>query len=51
MYVCQYHVCGMVFLVSHMLYMLLRFANPSGHMCFRCMLFTLSSPMECFIPY
>ena len=41
-------------LFSYMLYMLVRYASPSGPMCLRCMMFTLSGPVEllflfCFI--
>ena len=41
-------------LFTDMLYMLVRYASPSGPMCFRCLMFTLSGPVEllfflCFI--
>ena len=41
-------------LFSDMLYMLVRFASPSGPMCLRCLMLTLSGPVEllfflCFI--
>ena len=41
-------------LFSHMLYMLVRYASPSGPMCLRCLMLTLSGPVEllfllCFI--
>ena len=41
-------------LFSDMLYMLVRYASPSGHMCLSCLMFTLSGPVEflfllCFI--
>ena len=41
-------------LFSHVLYMLVRYASPSGHMCLRCLMLTLSCPVEllflfCFI--
>ena len=41
-------------LFSDMLYMLVRYASPSGPMCLRCLVLTLSGPVElllwlCFI--
>ena len=41
-------------LFSDMLYMLVRYANPNGPMCLRCLMLTLSGPVEllfllCFI--
>ena len=41
-------------LFSDMLYMLVRYASPSGPMCVRCLMLTLASPVEllfllCFI--
>ena len=33
-------------LFSDMLYMLVRYASPSGHMCLRCLMLTLSGPVE-----
>ena len=41
-------------LFSYMLYMLVRYASPSGPMCSRCLMLTLSDPVEllfllCFI--
>ena len=41
-------------LFSDMLYMLVRYASPSGPMCLRCLMLTLSDPVEllfllCFI--
>ena len=50
----SFHVCGMMLLFSDMLYMLVRYASPSGPMCMRCLMLTLSSPVEllfllCFI--
>ena len=41
-------------LFSDVLYMLVRYASPSGHMCLRCLMLTLSGPVEllfllCFI--
>ena len=41
-------------LFSDVLYMLVRYASPSGPMCLRCMMFTLSGPVGllfllCFI--
>ena len=41
-------------LFSDVLYMLVKYASPSGHMCLRCLILTLSCPVEllfllCFI--
>ena len=39
-------------LFSDMLYMLVRYASPSGPMCLRCLMLTLSDPVEllfCFV--
>ena len=43
-----------MFWFSDVLYMLVKYASPSGHMCLRCMMLTLSCPVEllfllCFI--
>ena len=48
------HVYMIMFIFRAMLYMLVRNASPSGPMWFRCLLFTLSGPVEllfllCFI--
>ena len=42
-------------LFSDVLYMLVRYASPSSPMCLRCLMLTLSGPVEllfllCFIP-
>ena len=44
----------MMLLSSDMVYMLVMYASPSGHMCLRCLMLTLSGPVEllfllCFI--
>ena len=44
----------MMLLFSDVLYMLVRYASPSGYMCLRCLMLTLSGPVEllcllCFI--
>ena len=36
-------------LFSDVLYMLVRYASPSGPMCLRCLMLTLSSPVELFL--
>ena len=39
-------------LFSDMLYMLVRYASPNGPMCLRCLMLTLSGPVEmlfCFV--
>ena len=50
----SFHVCGMMLSFSDRLYMLVIYASPSGHMCLRCLMLTLSAPVEllfllCFI--
>ena len=50
----SFHVCGMMLLHSDVLYMLVSYACPSGPMCLRCLMLTLSGPVEllfllCFI--
>ena len=35
-------------LFSDVLYMLVRYASPSGPMCLRCLMLTLSGPVELF---
>ena len=39
------HVCGMM-LFNAMLYMLVRYESPRRPMCFRCLMFNFSWPME-----
>ena len=44
----------MILLFSDMLYMLVMYASPSGPICLRCLMLTLSGPVEllfllCFI--
>ena len=41
-----FHVRGMMLLFSDVLYMLVRYASSSGPMCLRCLMLTLSSPVE-----
>ena len=36
-------------LLSDVLYMLVRYASPSGPMCLRCLMLTLSGPVELFL--
>ena len=50
----SFHVWGMMLMLSDMLYMLVRYASPSGPMCLRRLMLTLSGPVEllfmlCFI--
>ena len=37
---------GICILFSDVLYMLVRYASPSGPTCLRCLMLTLSSPVE-----
>ena len=41
----SFHVGGIMLLFSDMLYMLVRYASPSGSMCLRCLMLTLSGPV------
>ena len=50
----NFHVCGIMFLLRAVLYIIVRNASPRGPMCFRCLIFNLSGPCElvfllCFI--
>ena len=42
----SFHVCGMM---SDVLYMLVRYARPSGPMFLRCLMLTLSGHVELFL--
>ena len=35
--------------MSDVVYMLVRYASPSGHMCLRCLMLTLSGPVLLFL--
>ena len=39
----------MMLLFSDVLYMLVRYASPSGPMCLRCLILTLSCPVELLV--
>ena len=41
----------MILLFSGMLYMLVRYASPSGPMCLRCLMLTLSGHVKVFLLY
>ena len=50
----NFHVCGIMFLLSAVFNILVRNASPRGHMCFRYLIFSMSGPCEllfllCFI--
>ena len=45
----SFHVWGMMLLFSYVLYMLVRYASPSGAMCLMCLMLTLSCPVELFL--
>ena len=42
----NFHICGIMLLLTAVLNMLLRNASPRGPMCFRCLMFSLSGPCE-----
>ena len=41
-----FHMCGMLFVLSTLLYRLVRYVMASGPRCFRCLMFMLSGPVE-----
>ena len=43
----NFHVCAII-LFSDMLYMLVRYASPSGPICLRCLMVTLPVPVNCY---
>ena len=50
----NFHMCGIMLLLRAVLNMLVMIASSRGHMCFRCLMFSLSGPCEllfllCFI--
>ena len=50
----NFHMCGIMLVLSAVFSMLVRNASPRGPMCFRCLMFNLSEPCEllfllCFI--
>ena len=45
----SFHVCGIMLLFSDVLYMLVRYASPSGPMCLRYLMLNLSGPVELLI--
>ena len=52
--VANFHMCGIMLVLRVVFNMLVRNACPSGPMCFRCLMFSLSGPCEllfllCFI--
>ena len=50
----NFHMCGIMLVLSAVFNMLVRNATPRGPMCFRCLMFSLSGPCQllfllCFI--
>ena len=50
----NFHMCGIMVMLTAVFNMLVRNASPIGHMCVRCLMFNLSGPCEllfllCFI--
>ena len=43
------HMCGIMLLLRAVFNMLLRNASPRGPMCFRCLIFSLSGPCDCYV--
>ena len=55
-YVSHFHMCGIMLLLRVVLNILVRNASPRGHMCFRCLVLSLSGPCKllfllCFIVF
>ena len=51
----NFHMCGIMLVLRAVFNMLVRNASPRGHMCFRCLMFSLSGPCEllfllCLLP-
>ena len=44
-----FHECGMMLLFIDILYMLVRYASPSGPICLRCLMLTLSGHVELLV--
>ena len=44
----NFHVCGIMLLFNAVLSMLLIYASQRGHICFRCLMFNFSGPVEVF---
>ena len=44
----DFHICGIMLLLRAALNMLVRNVNPRGHMCFRCLMFSLSDHVSCY---
>ena len=42
----NFHMCGIMLVLRAVFNMLVRNASPKGHMCFRCLMFSLSGPCE-----
>ena len=42
----SFHICGMMFSLRDVLYMCVRYCMASGPRFFRCLMFTLSGPVE-----
>ena len=42
----NFHMCGIMFLLRAVVYMLVRKLSPRGPMCFRCLMLRLSGPTE-----
>ena len=42
----NFHMCGIMLMLSAVFNMLVRNASPRGHMCLRCLMFSLSGPCE-----
>ena len=42
----NFHMCGIMLVLSAVFNMLVRHASPRGPMCFRCLMFNLSGPSE-----
>ena len=44
----NFHLCDIMLLLRAVLKIIVKKASPKGHMCFRCLIFSLSRPCELF---
>ena len=44
----NFHMCGIIFVLTTVFNILVRNASPRGPMCFTCLMFSLSGPLSCY---
>ena len=45
----NFHICCIMLVLRAVFNMLMRYATPRGHMCYRCLMFSSSGPCELFL--